>query len=72
MKPLREAICDKGYHGGECLVKLQEEHHIRTYVSEPKRGRRKWDDKRDQHDFKQPWQINCARKWPIRNKLGFS
>lgn len=48
LKPLREAVCDKGYHGGECLVKIQEEHHLRTYVSEPKRGRRKWEGKRDQ------------------------
>lgn len=48
LKPLREAACDKGYHGGECLVKVQEEHHLRTYVSEPKRGRRKWEGKRDQ------------------------
>jgi transposase len=48
LKPLREAVCDKGYHGGECLVKIQEEHHIRTYVSEPKRGRRKWEGKHDQ------------------------
>lgn len=48
LKPLREAVCDKGYHGGECLVKVQEGHHLRTYVSEPKRGRRKWEGKRDQ------------------------
>ena len=48
LKPLREAVCDKGYHGGECLVKVQEEHHLRTYVSEPRRGRRKWEGKRDQ------------------------
>jgi transposase len=48
LKPMREAVCDKGYHGGECLVRVQEEHHLRTYVSEPKRGRRKWEGKRDQ------------------------
>jgi transposase len=48
MKPLREGVCDKGYHGGACLVKLQEEHHLRTYVSEPNRGRRKWKNKQDQ------------------------
>ncbi len=48
MKPLTEGVCDKGYHGGECLVKLQEEHHLRPYVSEPNRGRRTWKDKRDQ------------------------
>lgn len=48
MKPLREAVCDKGYHGGECLVKLHGEHHLRTYVSEPNRGRRKWEGKQEQ------------------------
>lgn len=48
MKPLAEGVFDKGYHGGECLVKLQEEHHLRTYASEPRRGRRKWEGKRDQ------------------------
>ena len=50
MKPLRESVCDKGYHGGECLVGLQEDQHLRTYVSEPKRGRRKWKGKRDQQE----------------------
>jgi transposase len=50
MKPLRESVCDKGYHGGACLVGLQEDQHLRTYVSEPKRGRRKWKGKRDQQE----------------------
>ena len=50
MKRLRESVCDKGYHGGECLVGLQEDQHLRTYVSEPKRGRRKWKGKRDQQE----------------------
>ena len=48
MKPLRESVCDKGYHGGECLVGLQEDQGLRTYVSEPNRGRRKWKGKKDQ------------------------
>lgn len=48
MKPLRESVCDKGYHGGECLVGLQEDQRLRTYVSEPNRGRRKWKGKKDQ------------------------
>jgi transposase len=50
MKPLRESVCDKGYHGGECLVALQEDQHLRTYVSEPKRGRRKWKGKQKQQE----------------------
>jgi transposase len=48
LKPLREAVCDKGYHGADCLVQLDEEHHVRSYVSEPDRGRRKWKDKQQQ------------------------
>jgi len=48
MKPLREGICDKGYHSGTCLLELHEEHHLRTYISEPNRGRRKWKGKGDQ------------------------
>lgn len=48
MKPLTEGVCDKGYHSGECLLDLHEEHHLRTYISEPNRGRRKWKGKHDQ------------------------
>lgn len=48
MKPLRESVCDKGYHSSECLVELQENQGLRTYVSEPNRGRRKWKGKKDQ------------------------
>ena len=50
MNPLREGVCDKGYHGGECLVGLQEDQGLRTFVSEPNRGRRKWKGKRDQQE----------------------
>jgi transposase len=38
MKPLRETVCDKGYHGSECLIELQSEQNLNTYVAEPKRG----------------------------------
>ena len=48
MAPLHEAVCDKGYHGGECLVALEKDAHLRSYVSEPNRGRRKWQGKREQ------------------------
>ena len=50
MKPLRETICDKGYHGSECLIELQREHNLSTYIAEPKRGRRKWKHKQDQRE----------------------
>ncbi len=38
---LRELIMDKGYHSNATLVDL-EEMGIRSYVSEPNRGRRRW------------------------------
>ena len=50
MKPLRETVCDKGYHGSECLIQLQTEQNLDTYIAEPKRGRRNWKNKHDQRD----------------------
>ena len=41
---LSEVVADKGYHSNEVLVK-QEKLGIRTYISEPKRGRRNWKGK---------------------------
>ena len=38
---LRETVADKGYHSNEVL-KDQVERAIRTYISEPDRGRRNW------------------------------
>ena len=38
---MSEVVLDKGYHSNETLVDL-EEMGIRTYVSEPSRGRRRW------------------------------
>ena len=45
-KPLGEVVADKGYHSNESLVMLKES-NIRSYVSEPDRGRRKWVDRKD-------------------------
>ena len=42
----REVVADKGYHGNDTLVALAEEEY-RTYISEPERGRRKWEDKEE-------------------------
>jgi transposase len=39
-----EVVADKGYHSAETLVKLAE-WGVRSYVSEPERGRRKWSGK---------------------------
>lgn len=38
---LSEVVADKGYHSNEVLT-TQREREIRTYISEPDRGRRNW------------------------------
>ena len=43
----REVVADKGYHGNDMLVALAEEEY-RTYISEPARGRRKWNGKEEE------------------------
>jgi transposase len=40
----REAVTDKGYHSNDTLQALAEA-EVRTYISEPDRGRRCWKDK---------------------------
>ena len=41
---LREVVGDKGYHSNDSLT-AQDGREIRTYISEPNRGRRDWQDK---------------------------
>lgn len=43
-KPISEVVADKGYHSNDSLTGLE---GIRTYISEPKRGRRNWKGKAD-------------------------
>jgi transposase len=45
MKPARELVADKGYHSNDSVRNLQETHHLASYISEPNRGRRSWEDK---------------------------
>ena len=40
---LSEVVADKGYHSDRTLVDLEDQ-GLRSYVSEPDRGRRKWKD----------------------------
>jgi transposase len=40
---LSEIVADKGYHSDRTLIEI-EDHGLRSYVSEPDRGRRKWKD----------------------------
>lgn len=42
--PLAELVADKGYHSNKVLTACLED-EIRTYISEPARGRRNWKDK---------------------------
>jgi len=44
---LEEVVTDKGYHSGAMLEDWQEI-GVRSYISEPQRGRRKWKGKRGQ------------------------
>ena len=46
---MKELVADRGYHSGAVLAE-HVELGIRTYISEPKRGRRHWRDKREQRD----------------------
>jgi transposase len=41
---MQEAVADKGYHSNDVLTKL-EQRKMRSYISEPDRGRRTWTDK---------------------------
>jgi transposase len=42
-----EVVLDKGYHSNEVLVELAE-WQVRTYCSEPDRGRRRWEGKAEE------------------------
>ena len=43
-RPLAEVVADKGYHSNAVLVDLTAS-HIRSHISEPNRGRRRWKGK---------------------------
>ena len=45
-QPMREVVADKGYHSNDVLIDL-EQGGIRSYISEPDRGRRKWNGRKD-------------------------
>lgn len=46
---LSELVADKGYHSN-AVLKTYRESAVRTYISEPDRGRRKWKDKPAERD----------------------
>lgn len=43
-QPIQEVVLDKGYHSNAVLVQLDQQ-QMRSYVPEPKRGRRNWKGK---------------------------
>ncbi len=43
----KEVVLDKGYHSNEVLAKLAE-WEVRGYGSEPERGRRRWEGKKEE------------------------
>ena len=45
LEPMRELVADKGYHSNGVVADLAEM-EIRSYVSEPDRGRRRWKHKK--------------------------
>ncbi len=47
--PFAEIVADKGYHSNAVMVTCKE-HGIRSYISEPKRGRRNWKNKAEARD----------------------
>src|SRR3989475_9428366 len=43
----KEVVLDQGYHSNEVLTKLAE-WEVRSYCSEPERGRRRWEGKKEE------------------------
>ena len=48
-QPLSEVVADKGYHSSATMAALKAA-KIRSYISEPDRGRQKWKDKTAERD----------------------
>ena len=44
---ITEMVADKGYHSGQTMMEL-EQVEVRSYIPEPKRGRRKWEGKAEE------------------------
>jgi transposase len=60
---LKELILDKGYHSNNVIKELTE-WEIRTYISEPDRGRRRWKNKAEVRD------LVYANRRRVRGKRG--
>jgi transposase len=66
---MRQVVADKGYHSNDTLRDMREG-EVRTYISEPDRGRRSWTDK-DTGEHKSAEQAAVyANRRRIRGKHG--
>jgi transposase len=48
-EPVKEVVADKGYHSNQTMTDFAEL-EIRSYISEPDRGQRDWEDKQAERD----------------------
>jgi len=67
---IQELVADKGYHSNEVLEAMTEL-GVRTYISEPDRGRRNWKDKQAARDavYGNRRRIRRARgRWLLRRR----
>ena len=49
LEPMAEIVADRGYHSSDTVLNLKQE-QARSYIPEPKRGRRKWAGRADQQE----------------------
>jgi transposase len=70
VQPLRELVADKGYHSNDTVSGLHEA-CVRSYISEPARGRRNWKGKACERDatYANRRRIRGERgKWLLRRR----
>ena len=68
---VHEVVCDKGYHAN-ATMKQRDEDGLRSYVSEPRRPRRRWDKDRaaQQPTYANRRRINGARGKRLQRRRG--
>ncbi len=68
---VQEVVLDKGYHSSAVLLAL-EESEIRSYVAEPKRGRRRWKNKQDEKRavYNNRRRMKCRRAKHLMRRRG--
>lgn len=68
---VEEVVADKGYHSNGVLTRL-EESEIRTYIAEPKRGRRRWKGKEAEKKavYANRRRMRCRRSKGLMKKRG--